>query len=80
MEGGCHSQYLAFMKFLRRIVVLGHSHDLDATRMRLNFVLIYAHNYSSCAFQLHIIYVKNYSGLDFIKPENTKKILRMIGC
>lgn len=35
--------------------MLGHCHDLNATRMRLLFVQIYAHNYSSCAFQLHII-------------------------
>lgn len=66
--------------FLRRLVPLGHCHDTDATGMRLIIVLIYAHNYSSHAFQLYIFYVKKYSSLDLVKPENANQVLRLTGC
>lgn len=63
-----HSTFISF----HRELWSGPLPDVDAVRVRLLFVQIYAHNHSSCAFQLCIFFnVKKYSRLDLVKPENT---------
>lgn len=54
---GCHSQKSPVIIFLRRIVILGHCRDLDATRVRPLFVLIYAYNCCACAFLASIFFM-----------------------
>ena len=51
-EGGLPWPAVHILSFLQGAGVLGHLRDLDAMRVRLLFVWIYAHNHSSCVFQL----------------------------
>lgn len=80
MEGGLPQPALCIHDALKEQCHPGPLPGLRATRMRLIFVLIDARSHSSCTFQLHSFYVREYSSLDLVWPENTNQVLRMTGC